>query len=1172
MSNFANLTAQLNLNIKQFSKNMTEAANLTKGFASYINGQLNTGLVAPAKKAKVEYKDVARIVQGIAVSKFFYTSLNYFRQASNAVWEFSKELEYANMVYSNLFGDTSKAKEFINVLKDFAAITPFSFSQSEQAAKRLLAYGIQAENVMYVMQGVLAAATVQGNDQVIETISRALGQIYTKGRLMNKEMRQLAEAGIPVYEILVEKLGLTVDELRNLGRVAVPANEAINALVEGITERFGTTLQYASLTTKGIISNIKDNAVMLFSAIFEPFTTSIRNSLGQFVNFINEIRDIVETRGIGGVFERLVPPGLQLAVKQLIANFKLLSDILKANIGSVGRVLKEVFIALMKVFNAIAPALIGVVGALSAVFKAVTQNAKIMKTLATVVGIAAGMWAMYKIRVILAAATTYLVNMLTTSIKLLGKALTFVALHPVWAMLILGAGIFAAVAVNSEKLRASLAGVFKTMYSLGGMDLKKMLLPETKDRTGDINKFNKALGKTSANMNDLADNTNKASKAGKALQSFDEVFTIPDKDETGLEDMEDDYYDMLTAMQGMDFSDLGLEIPDMGALATNFIDGILGAFSENLLAAGIGSIIGGALGLILGGPAGAKIGMMLGALAGWFWPKLAEALGLTDIGSVAMQISTGLGAAIGLLLGGPLGLLIGVGIGALVGWIIDSFARGFTEGDWTKLGIPLGTGIGAAIGFIAGGPLGALIGGSIGLLIGWIADMLTAGFTKGEWDPQPLGAAIGTGIGAAIGFAVFGPAGAAIGAAIGALVGWLVGLIIDKWDVITEWFAGIGDWFVEVGEKIGTFFNELGLGEFFGGVGTSLNDSWSQISEWFVNTFAVFSEFFNNVKTTVYDALIVIFGAIYTVLSDIFSAVSTVFNDVKSAVSTVFESVFNTLKNVWELIRDIFILYGGKILDNIVSNFTFIKDIVTGLIEKVKENIVNNFKFIWSIIAPILQKIKDTIVNVFNFIWGFLSPIVDKIKSNLTNNFNFIGDVFKNVFTAISTKFSEVYNALKGGLQKLYDTFKNWVGDLWDNVFGKFFGWLDGGIKKLRELFGLDSKGSGISITTSSAPVGITGGHSVGGIFNREHLARFAEGDKAEAIIPLENDTAMRPFVDAVADGVSAALLPILSMMSGDKSDLRPLYVGTLIADERGLKELNRKMNVIKMEEDARRG
>ena len=91
-------------------------------------------------------------------------------------------------------------------------------------------------------------------------------------------------------------------------------------------------------------------------------------------------------------------------------------------------------------------------------------------------------------------------------------------------------------------------------------------------------------------------------------------------------------------------------------------------------------------------------------------------------------------------------------------------------------------------------------------------------------------------------------------------------------------------------------------------------------------------------------------------------------------------------------------------------------------------------------------------------------------------------------------------------------------------------------------------------------------------MFNREHWARFAEGNKAEAIIPLENRTAMQPFVDAVSDGLTATLAPIVATMNsgGNNSNLQPLYVGTLVADERGLKELERKMQIIRVKEGMR--
>ena len=253
MVRVGDLLARFRLDTTALRSGLKSASTQINGFADAMHMKIKNSMVEPIKEAKFQFKDVSRIIQGILLSQVFYAGLGAIRQSINAVWEFSNSLEYADMIYTNMFGSAELASEFINVLKDFAAITPFSFGEAEAASKRLLAYGIQYKNVMYVMQGVMAASTVQNNPAIIEPISRALGQIYTKGRLMNEELRQLAEAGIPVYEILREKLGLTSEQIANIGDEAIPASQAINALVDGINERFGSALAQSSETTTGII-------------------------------------------------------------------------------------------------------------------------------------------------------------------------------------------------------------------------------------------------------------------------------------------------------------------------------------------------------------------------------------------------------------------------------------------------------------------------------------------------------------------------------------------------------------------------------------------------------------------------------------------------------------------------------------------------------------------------------------------------------------------------------------------------------------------------------------------------------------------------------------------------------------------------------------------------------
>ncbi len=1291
MANFANLTAQLKLNIQNFAQNMQKASTLANKFAN-LQGQINTGMVDPTKKAKFEFKDVARIVQGIIISKTFYSGLNAIRRAKDAVWEFSKELEYAKMVYSNLFGNTDLAQEFINVLKDFAAVTPFSFKQSEEAAKRLLAYGIESKNVMFMMQGVLSAATIQGTDAIIEPISRAMGQIYTKGRLMNEEMRQLAEAGIPVYEILQEKLNLTAEELRNLGRTAIPASTALNALVEGINERFGTTLESASSTTQGIISNIVDNSTMLFAGIFEPFTEYLRGALGHFGEFINELRSIYELKGIGGVFEKLIPPALQQDIKVLIANLKILWDIIKGGLASAFKILGSLLRGLLYAFNALAPAIYTVIGTLAGLLKSITSNEKLMKGLTTAILAAAAAWVVYKIQAVAASITTVVIKGIVGAIKALVAAMNFVVYHPLWALLALGVGIFIALTGASDKFRDSINKLFSGFTKLSGMDPNKMLLPDSKSRASDLDKFNEALSDTSKSMDDVAKAAENAAKAGKNIMSFDEVFTIDQsKDNEGASA---DIPDVAGAFKGFEMPDIGMELPDVGGIATDFVDNLIEALGgkDKLLGAGIGSLLGAALGAIIGGPIGAKIGGILGAIAGWFWSDLAKQLGLTDVGTVALPISTVLGTAIGLIAGGPLGAVVGAAIGALVGWIIDSISRGIEEGDWSKIGLPVGIGLGAAIGMIVGGPVGALVGTAIGALVGWITDKFIEGFSTGNWDVSGIALGLGTGLGAAIGMIFGGPVGAIIGAAIGALIGWLVGLISDNWGAITDWFSqamtdigeffvGIGKWFVQAGKDIAEFFAGIGatLGTFFTGIGAWLAQAWTDITAWFTDLLTTIGEFFVNLWTTVSEAALTLFQpiadaatavwevlsvvlndiwtGISTVATDIFNAVSTVAKDIWSAITTVVGRIWGTLVKIWELIRDLFIKFGTEIWNTVSNAFlaiwetisTFMIEIwetisekfsaiwktITDFLTKIWKTVSEKFKAVWDTITDFLTKIWNTVSEKFQAIWDvisekltsawntvkeFFQKIWDSIVEKLTNAWNSVSEFFQKMwdtiieklggawasvqeffqkmwdtiieklggawssvteffsgmYDTVKSKITGMYDSVKSGIGNIYQSFKNWISDMWNNVFGKFFDWIDTAISKLRDFFRLDDKAKTTSAprTNTDGPTGkVTKGHSVGGVFNREHIARFAEGNKTEAIIPLENEEAMKPFVDAVSNGLSSALMPMLvNITNQGQNQLQPLYVGTLIADERGLKELERKMQVIRISEEQRRG
>lgn len=1315
MATFADLTAKLNLNISNFATNLQKAQTSMSKFAADLNGKINTGTKEATKNTRawgLNLKSVSQVVSGILISQAFYRTINAIQDATSAVWNFSKELESAKIAYTSLFGDVSLANEFINVLKDFAAVTPFAFGDAEKAAKRLLAYGIEYKNVMYVMQGVLAASSMTGDAQTVEAVSRALGQINTKGRLYNEEMRQLTEAGIPAYDILQEKLGLTNDQLKNLAKNAVPSNVAINALIDGINERFGGVLATTNMSMRGLFANLKDNLLMIGDVAIQPLFNKIKSLLVPLVDFVGMIRKVGETGGIGAIFEKLIPPQMQATVRAFIANLMNLWQVIKLNLANAFKTVLIVVEALMRVFNMLAPIVTAILDVFGRLQQAILNNEKAVRFLTAAIAAAAAMWVIFKIKALAAAVVAVVIKGISFAVLGLSKALTFVLAHPFWALLIAVVGLVAGLSIGFDKLGNAVNGFFKKLTQFNGVDPDKLLLPSQKDREADLAKFNKRLSGTGDAMDDLADKTGKATKAAKGLLSFDEVFKLNQPDE-GADAGATDWGDF----EMPDFGGIGEailpEMPDFGGFAKDFVDNLLdsfggpGGWGEKLLGAGIGALLGGALGFIIGGPIGAKIGMAIGAFVGWFWPEVARALGLTDVGTIALPIATVLGAAIGYLIGGPLGAVVGTGIGLLVGWIIDKIAKGLETGDWTGIGKPIGLGIGAGIGFLIGGPLGALIGGAIGTLVGHVVDLFIDGFTNGNWDVGGIAMSLGPLIGAGIGMIVGGPAGAAIGAAIGLLVGWIVDLIADNWDAIVDWFKDVGAWFGDVFKTIGGFFAKVGkaIGDFFGGIGTWFSNAWtnlktwfsnitgavgtffknlwSSITGWFSNLFSNIGKFFSDIWTTVSDffsdlwtgisewaadifaplieAFQNLFSFIGTVMSDIWVAITTVWEDIKTAVTTVVTQIWETLSEIFSFIKDLvvkvvgdiwtalsdffgkiwekfstwisdiwnsFTTWLGNIWTKISTWFTEIWTAVSGFFSQIWEAVSGFFGDIWEKFSTwvsdiwtkistwlsdiwnkfsewagqIISKVATFFSDIWNKLTAWVGQIISKIGeffSNIWNKivewfskfFSKIGEFFSNVISSVvnfvanvinkfTGFFSNLWTSVKDGVANIYNTFKNWISDLWNNVFGKFFGWISDGIGKLREFFGLESKAKNTDTSYTDSGSTPKAGHATGGIFRREHVARFAEGNKAEMVIPLENASAMEPFVNAISNGIIQGLMPTFAAIaanngSGGNTDaeaLRPLYVGTLIADERGLKELERKMQVIRISENQRRG
>lgn len=209
------------------------------------------------------------------------------------------DYEQTVVAFNTLLGSAEKATQFLAEAQEFANKTPFEFPELLDSSKLLLAFGFEAENVLDMMETIGDTSSGLGaGSEGIDRITRALGQMYAKGRVQAEELLQLQELGVPAAEILQEELGLTAEQVANIGNESVNASLAIQALLTGMDKRFGGMMDNQSKTAKGMISTIKDTIQNnLIRNWGEGLWEGIKPGLEEVTNWLDENQDTVAEWG-----------------------------------------------------------------------------------------------------------------------------------------------------------------------------------------------------------------------------------------------------------------------------------------------------------------------------------------------------------------------------------------------------------------------------------------------------------------------------------------------------------------------------------------------------------------------------------------------------------------------------------------------------------------------------------------------------------------------------------------------------------------------------------------------------------------------------------------------------------------------------------------------------------
>ncbi len=210
------------------------------------------------------------------------------------------EKEGAVLGYETMLGSMEKALKFQEKLERFALATPFEMPQLRDATKLLLAYQFKADEVLPYMR--IIGDTTSGLNAGAEGISaivRALGQMKQTGRVNAQDMMQLTNVGVAAWQILADKMGKSVAEVRKMSEKGlIPAHKAVEMLLEGMDKGtknvrgFGGLMDKQSKTLFGMISNIKDFFNQrIFTRFGEGMSAGLGPALQRFLDKLDRSED-----------------------------------------------------------------------------------------------------------------------------------------------------------------------------------------------------------------------------------------------------------------------------------------------------------------------------------------------------------------------------------------------------------------------------------------------------------------------------------------------------------------------------------------------------------------------------------------------------------------------------------------------------------------------------------------------------------------------------------------------------------------------------------------------------------------------------------------------------------------------------------------------------------------
>lgn len=191
---------------------------------------------------------------------------------------YNAQIEQYQVALTTLTGSAEEANIIMENIKKDAAKTPFDVAGLTQANQLLISAGVGADDARedVIALGNAISATGGGNEELAR-MAVNLQQIKNVGKASALDIRQFAYAGIDLYGLLADYMGITKEEATELEITYEDLTGALKYASKQGGKYYGA-MEEQSKTLNGQMSTLKDNFMTFAGEAAEPLFNFLKDT------------------------------------------------------------------------------------------------------------------------------------------------------------------------------------------------------------------------------------------------------------------------------------------------------------------------------------------------------------------------------------------------------------------------------------------------------------------------------------------------------------------------------------------------------------------------------------------------------------------------------------------------------------------------------------------------------------------------------------------------------------------------------------------------------------------------------------------------------------------------------------------------------------------------------